>query len=211
MFIANLESFYFITLQYVNNKVSLKNNEKTNLESFNSLVKKGDKKAFKIIFNTYYKRLYLFSLSYVEDKYAAEEIVVNALLKLWQQRKKLDKIKNLKSYLYTMVRNASLDYNKKEKKFVRLDIEKHDATTLKDQFIIEEETHAILFQALETLPNKCRKVFELSCLYGMKYKDIAEDLQITVNTVKSQRARAIELLKSYLKKHPLHQILLASF
>ncbi|WP_194768453.1 RNA polymerase sigma factor [Tamlana sp. I1] len=183
--------------------------EKETLESFIPRLKKGDKKAFKLIFDTYFKRLYAFSLQYVEDKYAAEEIVENTLLKLWQKRDKLDKIDNLKSYLYTMVRNGSLDYIKKEKKFIRLDLKKHDAIALKDQFIIEEETYAVLFQALENLPTKCRKVFELSCLEGVKYKDIAEDLQISINTVKSQRARAIELLKFHLKDYPLFQILLA--
>ncbi|MFL1013209.1 RNA polymerase sigma factor [Flavisericum labens] len=174
-------------------------------------LKNGDKNAFKSIFNIYYKRLCVFALHYVDDQFAAEEIVEITLLKLWQKRSKADKIKNLKSYLYTMVRNASIDHNKKEKKFVRLEIEKHDSVSQKNQFIIEEETHAILFQALEKLPEKCRKVFELSCLDGIKYKDIAEDLQISLNTVKSQRARAIELLKKELKYHPLFQILLATF
>ncbi|UKM64503.1 RNA polymerase sigma-70 factor [Flavobacteriaceae bacterium GSB9] len=186
-------------------------NENISLESFLPLLKKGDKKAFKIIFNAYYKRLYSFSLNYVGEKYAAEEIVENTLLKLWQKRNKVDKIKNLKSYLYAMVRNASIDFNKKEKKFIRLEVDKHDTVSQKNQFIIEEETYAILFQALEDLPEKCRKVFELSCLEGIKYKDIAEDLQISINTVKSQRARAIALLKENLKDRPLFQILLASF
>jgi RNA polymerase sigma-19 factor, ECF subfamily len=188
----------------------LNNNEIETLESFVALLQKGETNAFKIIFNSYYHRLYSFSLNYVTEDYAAEEIVENVLLKLWQKRHKLDKIENLKSYLYTMVRNASLDYLKKEKKFVRLDIKKHDSVTSKDQFIIEEETHAILFQALENLPKKCRKIFELSCLEGLKYKDIAEDLQISINTVKSQRSRAIELLKSYLKNYPLYQLFLMS-
>ena len=182
-----------------------------NLDSFLPLLKKGDRKAFRVIFDAYFKRLYGFSLNYVDEKFAAEEIVETTLLKLWQNRQKVDKIKNLKSYLYTMVRNASIDYNKKEKKFVRLEIDKHDAVSQKSQFIIEEETYAILFQALEKLPEKCKKVFELSCLEGMKYKDIAEDLQISINTVKSQRARAIELLKNQLKDYPLFQILLAGF
>lgn len=189
----------------------MEQNENKHLESFLPLLKKGDKKAFRVIFDTYYKRLYAFSLNYVDERFAAEEIVENTLLKLWQKRQKVDKIKNLKSYLYTMVRNASIDYTKKEKKFVRLEIDKHDAVSQKSQFIIEEETYAILFQALEKLPEKCKKVFELSCLEGMKYKDIAEDLQISINTVKSQRARAIELLKNDLKDHPFFQILLAGF
>jgi len=198
-------------LQLYSQQTILKDDEILNSECFKSLLDKGKTHAFKIIFDTYYRRLYMFSLNYVEDKYAAEEIVENVLLKLWKKCNKLEEIVNLKSYLYTMVRNASLDYIKNEKKFESLDVKKHDSITLKEQFIIEEEAHAILFQALETLPIKCRKVLELSCLDGIKYKDIAEDLQISINTVKSQRARAIELLKSYLKNHPLYQILLGLF
>lgn len=175
-----------------------------------SLLKKGDTNSYKIIFDTYYKRLYLFSLKYVEDQYAAEEIAENVFLILWQKKNEIDKIGNLKSYLYAMARNASLDYLKKEKQSVTLDLEKHDSADLMDQYIIEEETHAILYQALASLPPKCRKVFELSCLEGVKYKDISEELQISINTVKSQRARAIELLKEHLKDYPLFQILLAT-
>jgi len=142
--------------------------------------------------------------------YVAEEIVENVLFILWQKRHKMDEVDYLKPYLYAMVRNTSLDYLKNQKKFERYDKEKHDSIQLMEQFIIEEETHAILFQALDSLPNKCRKVFELSCLEGVKYADIAEDLQISLNTVKSQRARAIKLLRIHLKNHPFFQILLAS-
>ena len=186
-------------------------NSKSNKESaFSVGLKQGDKKAFRAIFDAYYKRLYAFSIKYVEDNYAAEDIVEGVLLLLWQKRHSMDKVQNLKSYLYSMVRNASLDYLKKEKKLVRLDIEKHDSVAMMEQFVIEEETHAILFQALDTLPPKSRKVFELSCLKGMKYKDIAEELHISLNTVKSQRARAIELLKKQLKNYPFFQLFLAT-
>ena len=68
--------------------------------------------------------------------------------------------------------------------------------------MIEEETHSLLYQALETLPNKCKEVFVQSCLNGLKYEDIAEEMQITLNTVKSQRARAIQLLKERLTVNP---------
>ncbi len=188
----------------------MEKNKTDNLNSLVPLLKKNDSKAFKIIFDTFYHRLYAFSLNYVTEGYMAEEVVENVLLKLWKKRNKLDNIENLKSYLYTMTRNASLDYLKKERKYVHLDIEKHGSGTSTDQYIITEETHAILFQALEILPKKCRKVFELSCLEGIKYKDIAEDLQISINTVKSQRARAIELLKNHLKNQPLYQVFLTT-
>ncbi|WP_158651243.1 RNA polymerase sigma factor [Pseudotamlana carrageenivorans] len=184
--------------------------DNNNLEAFIPLLKAGDKAAFKVIFEAYYKRLYAFALNYVKNTYAAEDIVTQVLLKLWQKRQKIDTIKNLKSYLYTMVKNAAIDFNKKERKMIRLDVKKHDTIPLKNQFIIEEETHAILFQALERLPEKCRKVFEMSCIDGVKYKDIAEELQISINTVKSQRARAVDLLKAQLKDYPFFQVLLAT-
>ena len=175
-----------------------------------SFFEKGDVYSYKVIFNTFYNRLYAFSLNYVEDTYAAEDIVENVFLVLWQKKNDFGKVENLKSYLYSMVRNASIDYLKKEERSVTLDIDKHDTIELLDQHIIEEETHALLYKALDSLPAKCRKVFELSCLEGVKYKDISEELEISINTVKSQRARAIELLKQNLKDYPLFQIFLAS-
>ncbi len=164
-----------------------------------ALIKKGDKVAFKMVFDTYYPRLYSFSLKYGVDQFGAEEITENTFIKLWQKRQKIDKITSPKSYLYKMVANASINYLKANNKNIPLDIAKHDYTVSMKEFIIEEEVHNALFNALASLPSKCRKVFELSCIEGLKYKEIAEDLNISVNTVKSQRARAIELLKAQLK------------
>ena len=99
------------------------NKEKNNFESLTSLLKKGDERAFKIIFDTYHKQLFAFSLNYVQETYAAEEIVEIVFFKLWKKRGRLEEIESLKSYLYTMARNASLDYLKRERKFVPLDPE----------------------------------------------------------------------------------------
>ncbi|UMB52496.1 RNA polymerase sigma-70 factor [Lutibacter sp. A64] len=169
-------------------------------------LKKGDTNAFKLIFDAFYDRLYAFSYQYVKEKYAAEEIVENTMLMVWEKRKHLDAIQNLKSYLYKTVRNASLDYLKKSSKTVQLDTELHD--TQFNQFIIEEETHQYFINAMELLPDKCRQIFKMCCIEGIKYKDVAEDLNISINTVKSQRARAVKLLQSHLKDKPFYLIIL---
>src|SRR5690606_19629473 len=78
-----------------------------------------------------------------------------------------------------------------------IDIEDHEGH---DAYIMEEELHTILFNSLKELPDRCREVFLLSCIYRMPYKEISIELGISVNTVKSQRTRAIELLKGKLKK-----------
>lgn len=179
-----------------------------NFEIVISNLKKGNSKAFKELFDVFYERLYAFSFKYVQDNYAAEEIVENTMLMIWERRKSLDTIKDLKSYLYTSVRNASFDYIKKEKKVVPINIEMHDSIDYFKQNVIEEETHKLLIDALNALPEKCRKVFELCCMEDLKYKDVAEELQISVNTVKSQRTRAIKLLKEKLKNSPFYLFIL---
>lgn len=169
-----------------------------------------NKESFKILFDTFYPRLIAYSFKYVKDEIAAEEIVEDCLVNLWVKRNKLGHVDNLKPYLYTMVRNASFTYLEKSKRLVTLREEEHDSAIRIDHDIIEEEVHAILYKALENLPAKCRRVFELSCLNGLKYKDIAIDLGISINTVKSQRARAIELLKNQLKDNPFLLLMLSS-
>ncbi len=165
-------------------------------------LKEGDREAYKFLFNTFYPRLFSFSLKYVEDKYVAEGIVSNTFLKVWEKRNQVTKIENLRSYLYSMVRNESLDYIKKRNKEIPFNINSHDSVSLMNDLILEEEVHSLISNALESLPPKCREIFKLSCIDGVKYKVIAKELQITVNTVKSQRARAIKLLKLKLKDYP---------
>lgn len=169
-----------------------------------------NKEIFKNLFNTLYPRLIAYSVNYVKDKIAAEEIVEDCFMKLWEKRNDLGHIDNLKSYLYTMVRNASFNYLETRKKLISLNQDEHDSEIKIENDIIEAEVHAILYQALENLPAKCRKVFELSCLMGIKYKDIAKDLDISINTVKSQRTRAIKLLRNQLKNNPFLMVLLST-
>ncbi len=170
-----------------------------------------NKDTYKDLFYHLYPRLVSYSSKYLKDQFAAEEVVEDCFVTLWEKRENLSHIPDIKPYLYKMVRNASLKYLLKSKKVISLDSKQHDSAILIDQDIIEEEVHAvILFKALETLPLKCRKVFELSCLKGVKYKDIAEELEISINTVKSQRARAIDILKKQLKNYPYLLLILFS-
>lgn len=164
------------------------------LLTFN-LIREGNKTAFKKVFEEFYSQLVVFSLKYGLSEYEAEEVVENTFIKLWEKKETLDKIKNPKSFLYKMVANASIDSVKKQKKTISLESINYEANNFIEESILEEEVHSGLFKILDSLPKKCKKVFILSCIEGLKYKDIAEDLDISINTVKSQRARAIKLIK----------------
>ena len=166
---------------------------------------KGNIKDYDELFYMFYGRLCAFAMRYVKDQESAEEVVEEAMVVLWEKREKFDSIAGLKSYLYSTVRNASLDLLKKNEKTVSLDtLAGRESLTTTDNFIIEEEVHATLYHALASLPPKSRRVFELSCLEGLKYSEIADEMGISLNTVKSQRARAIELLKEMLKDYPYY-------
>lgn len=138
----------------------------------------------------------------MKDKFEAEEVVENVMLQLWEDRLKFEKVDDVKSYIYKMVKSGSLGALKEQQKKVKLEDEASDNVLEFDFNILEEEVYAVLITALDSLPEKCKEVFELSCLEGMKYKDIALQLNISINTVKSQRSRAIELLKTKLTNYP---------
>ncbi|MCR8668915.1 RNA polymerase sigma-70 factor [Aestuariibaculum sp. M13] len=159
-------------------------------------------KSFREIYYSLYPRLLSFGLKYVKDQFVAEEVVEECMMYLWEKRKELQDIKDLKSYLYTMVKNRCYAFLRNNYKEISLETVNYESISQEEQFIIEEEAHAILMKAVEELPEKCKKVFKMSCIDGMKYKDIAIEMDITVNTVKSQRSRAIELLKRSLKDQP---------
>ncbi len=173
-------------------------------------LKRGSQVAFKKVFDFFYERLYAFSFKYVKDNYAAEEITANTMLYLWEKRENISSIKDIKPYLYKVTRNASLRYLKNTKHVVPLDANCNKLPQF-EEYIIEEEVHATLLKAVDSLPYKCKRVFELCCIEGLKYKEVAEDLNISVNTVKSQRARAITLLKDQFKNQPLILVILNNF
>ena len=170
---------------------------------------KGDIKAYDELFHMLYGRLTAFAMRYLKDQESAEEVVEEAMVVLWEKRELFDSIGSLKSYLYNTVRNASLDWIKsKGKNASLLELESYESLAAADAFILEEEVHAVLYQAMAALPPKCRRVFELSCLEGLKYSEIADDMGISLNTVKSQRARAIQLLQEMLKDYPYYMLIL---
>lgn len=163
---------------------------------------KIDEEYYKELFYSLYPRLVSYSFKYLKDKFEAEEVVENVMLQLWEDRLKFEKVDDVKSYIYKMVKSGSLGVLKEQQKKVKLEDEASENVLEFDFNILEEEVYAVLITALDSLPEKCKEVFELSCLEGMKYKDIALQLNISINTVKSQRSRAIELLKTKLTNYP---------
>ncbi|MXV17347.1 RNA polymerase sigma-70 factor [Hufsiella ginkgonis] len=156
----------------------------------------------KDLFNKYYGRLVHFSYQIVEEKAVAEDIVQDMFIRYWDRKEPLiNNEASLKSYFYTSVRNASLNsvrHNKVTEQYRK----QQDPAPVQEavlQAIIRSEVFAELYGAIAKLPEACRQISLKSYLEGMKNHEIALELGISVNTVKTQKQRALKLLRIYLR------------
>lgn len=156
-------------------------------------IKYGDQRAFEQVFRTFYVTLCDYAFMILGDQGEAEDVVQDLFTHLWTNRAEINVQESVKSYLFTSVRFRALNVLK-HKMIER----KHGASLtefiedLQDSGYSEEEIQRIeqIKEVLQTLPSQCRTVFTMSCLDGKKYKEIAEELGISVNTVKSHVMKA---------------------
>ena len=171
------------------------------------LMEQGDKDVFTAFYSYNFRKLILVSDKYVRDVAAAEEIVQDIFLKIWEDKGALESIKSIKSYLYRSVVNASINYVNRQKNLERhhlqiaeqLSDEQIEADDEKNELIV------LLYQEIEFLPDKCQLVFKLSRLEGMKYKDIAVQLGISEKTVENHMGNALKILRARVLKRSEEQ------
>lgn len=162
------------------------------------LISTGDQAAFRQLYVHFYKRLYHFALSLVKTRESAEEIVEDVFVRIWQQRENLHTIRNLRVYLYTAIKNASLNYLSQKARqsitepFDHIHIGMNDSAITPEQILITAEIHQKIQQAVEALPPRCKMIFKLVREDGLKYREIAEVLNISVNTIDAQMAIAVK-------------------
>jgi RNA polymerase sigma-70 factor, ECF subfamily len=162
----------------------------------------GEVAAFEQIFQTHYKALCRFSLRYVRIEPVAEELVCDVLTALWQKRQTL-LISSLQAYLFTAVRNASLNYLKSQfarQQFASDAVEVVHPETAED-VLSQQELEAIIEAGVEALPTACRTIFQLSRNAEMSYAEIAQELGISPKTVKAQMGIALKKLRVYVGKY----------
>ena len=165
------------------------------------LSKQDDQDAFKAIFDQYFERLLNFSISYVKQHAAAEDILSDVFLKLWEGREKLTQIENFDAYLFTIVKNRSLNYLEKKKRRIDLFLEKGaHYMELTDHYTPEsnyefEELNLLFDETIKGLPGQCKRVFELVRNQKLKYKEVAAILDISTKTVDAHLTKAIKRLR----------------
>lgn len=165
-----------------------------------------DQKRFEELFKSHFQPLCHFAKQYVQDEGAAQDICQKVFISLWQKRTAINPKQSVVSYLYTAVKNRCLnhirDHKKYRSKVLDLDLAEEEWTFQDDHFV-EEELKAKITEALAALPEKCRKVFEMSRYQEMTYKEIAEELEIAQKTVEAHMSKAIKTLRIHLKDYLL--------
>ena len=163
-----------------------------------------DKAYFEQLFKTHFVHLCNFAHQYVHDLNSAKDITQKVFINLWEKRAKIDPQKPIQSYLFTAVRNRCLNYIRDQKKYrsqvLDLDIVDLDISFEDDDSGVVELEEKVA-QALNMLPEKSRQVFEMSRFQQMKYKEIAEELDISVKTVEAHMSRALKGLREQLKDY----------
>jgi RNA polymerase sigma-70 factor (ECF subfamily) len=168
-----------------------------------SKINKGDQEAFRQFFENYYQALSAYANSFLNDTTLAQDISQEVFIKFWEKRSLFENEISAKSYLYTAVKNTCLNHFKHLKvvqTYEQRAVQSNNFVSNPDHSAIEQDTFNILYQSILSLPKSAQKIMLLA-LHGLKNPEIAEKLQISVNTVKTQKKIAYAKLKDQLQPH----------
>lgn len=161
-------------------------------------IRKGDWQAFSACFNAYAEQLLLYAAGFVGNREDARDIVQDAFLYLWANRETI-RTDSLYGYLIRSVKNSCIDFKLHEKVKERYSREviamQNEA---EEESVDMEQLYERLRVVVDALPPKCREIFVLGCVEGVGYKEIADRLGVSVNTVKTQIKVAYKKIKSEL-------------
>ncbi len=163
-----------------------------------------NKKNMKRIYDDYYHRLCFYAAKYMKDIEEAKDIVQDVFVKIWEREISFSNELALSAYLYSSVYHACIDrltlqgiHNRHHLRIQKTNHDIDSANYLNKR--IEDEVLWEIFEAVEQLPEECKKVFKLSYIEKLDIAQVAKLLNISEHTVKSQRARGKKLLQEYLK------------
>ncbi len=166
-------------------------------------IQQGDTTAFEKLFKMYYSYLCNFATKIIEDDVAAEEIVQDFFVRFWERRADISIETSFKNYLFRSVKNLCLNHikhNNIKLQHAQTVIAESEASDFNDHFV-EVDLAADIAKSIEELPEKRREIFRLSREEGLKYREIAEKLNISIKTVEAQMSLAIKHLRDKLKKY----------
>lgn len=171
-----------------------------NIDQIKEKVIRSDEVAFRELFDEYYPRLLNYAFVIVKNHESAEDIVLEVLHNIWQQRGKLSKIDRFESYLYVCVRNKTLDHHRKNSKMLQEQFSEPHFSEYKthqnpEKQLLHKELLETLDRAVLSLPEKTRLVYRLVKEDGLTYQEVAEVLGVSVKTINNQLLYAVKTIR----------------
>jgi RNA polymerase sigma-70 factor (ECF subfamily) len=167
-------------------------------------IKEGEVDSFTVLFDRYYQSLCNFAFLYLKSKEQAEEVVSDVFTKIWQKRSEIIIRESLKSYLFKSTRNATVSYFRSQKQLINSEpdeLDKKDLIT-PESILLKKEFEENVQKILGELPKRAGLVFRMKRIDGLKYKEIAEILDISEKTVENHITKAIKQIKLMLEQDP---------
>lgn len=169
-------------------------------------IKRGDIKEFEKFFRAFYKPLLNYAYRFFEDQQDAEEIIQDLFFKIWEKRARLEINSSLSSYLFRAVRNnclQSIKYQKNKTKYQAYI--KNQPNNYQDSEPLEaleySELNEKVNHILNELPDRCQEIFRLNRFQGLKYKEIALELKISIKTVEANMSKALKHFRVSLEEY----------
>ena len=167
---------------------------------FRKVIHENSYKDFETIYKHYYEFLCHYAWKFVNEKELAEEVVSEVFYKLWKNKNKINVKTSFRSYIFIAVRNQAFDYLRKVKKINYIEDTEAIRSGMTDRHspleeVIFNEIYINLEKAIENLPHQCRMIFRMSRDEGLRYRGIAEQLNISIKTVETQMGRALKKLR----------------
>ncbi|CDF80185.1 RNA polymerase sigma 70 factor [Formosa agariphila KMM 3901] len=164
-------------------------------------LKKDDKKALTVLYKNYWKILYISSYNLLKDKEVCEEIIQDVFIDVWNKRKELEIRVSFKSYLYACVRYkvfAEFRSNKIMRVELFEELDKRMQYTTPETKMMHKELKYHIELVVDTLPEKCKRVYVLSRNEHLSHKEISEQLGISIKTVENHITNALRVLRASL-------------
>ena len=175
------------------------------------LIKNSDRNAYEQLFKMYYTPLVSFARNIIRDTDAAEDLVQEVFVKIWERKHTIEIKTSVKAYLYMAVKNHCLNKLKTEQRNAFLNDEMADdvrvATNNTEEYSNTIELSKHIDNALNLLPPKCAVIFKMSRFEDKTYKEIAEALELSVKTVENQMGKALSIMRGALSPY-LNQVYL---
>lgn len=169
-----------------------------------SRIRRGDIQAFEDLFHQFYPGMCSYAESLTKKEFVAEEVVQDVFYNIWKNKSNLRITSSWQSYLYRAVFNNSMMYLRKAKREMSLDERWAESQILSSDNPSEEldakELNAVILYTLQKLPDRTREIFKMNRFEGLKYKEIAEKLSISLKTVEANMGKALKALKSSLEE-----------